>query len=301
MLRLPRYSLIAAVLAAALLSVTAGAQQPKPKKTFEITPIQLDKDRVEKRLSSAIYDVKIGGGGRFLIVHLPADRKISIFDMCKGEVVQSVTADDDQVEFTAGMDKLFVYLGNASVITRYGLDTFKSEATFRLPAKSKVDGLHMGSASYGPLMVTGTTADKKETTFFVNPATMGPGAYTFSDPKKKFTHWGNGHTIRVSANGNVFGYWRTNTSPQGFHTLVITGNTFKTNYEHVSYGHTCPSPDGKIIYTAHGLYTPEGRPLGDQKDDNRYKLEYTLPAAEGNIYYMSVGTSPNRQAESLNI
>jgi hypothetical protein len=219
----------------------------------------------------------------------------------KGEVVHSVAADDDQVEFTAGMDKLYVYLGNSSVITRFDLDTAKSEATYRLPPKSKVDGLHIGSAAYGPLMVCGTTADKKEVTFFVNTATMGVANYVYSDPKKKFTHWASGHTIRVSANGRVFGYWRTNTSPQGFHTLVLAGNTFKTNYEHVSYGHVVPGPDGKVVYTAHGLYTPEGRPLGDQKDDNRYKLEYTLPAVEGNLYYMSVGTSPNRQVESLNI
>ena len=63
MRRLPRPDWIAAAVAVAFLSVTAVAQPTKPKKTFEITPIQLDQDRVEKKLSSAIHDVKVGGGG----------------------------------------------------------------------------------------------------------------------------------------------------------------------------------------------------------------------------------------------
>src|SRR5262249_8564089 len=51
---------------------------PKPvasSRSFEIKPPKLESDRVERPLPGSVGDVCGGGGGRFVILHLPKERK----------------------------------------------------------------------------------------------------------------------------------------------------------------------------------------------------------------------------------
>src|SRR5262249_42887016 len=53
----------------------------------DIKPPTLTGDKVERKLSSAIADVAVGGGGRYLVLHLPRERKLAVFDVNAAKVV----------------------------------------------------------------------------------------------------------------------------------------------------------------------------------------------------------------------
>src|SRR5262249_54518328 len=69
-------------------------------------------------LPSPIEDVAVGGGGRYLILYLPAVRKLAVFDVNQAKVAHSVSLSEDGVKFTAGIDKLLVALPNTRRIER---------------------------------------------------------------------------------------------------------------------------------------------------------------------------------------
>src|SRR5262249_6719144 len=58
-------------------AVEAGGPRPAP----------LKEEREERALPSSIADVCVGGGGRFLLLHLPRERKLAVFDANEARVV----------------------------------------------------------------------------------------------------------------------------------------------------------------------------------------------------------------------
>src|SRR5262249_49644781 len=74
----------------------------------------------------------------------------------------------------------------------------------------------------------------------------------------------------------------------------LTGRTLRHQYEHVSVGHLTPSPDGKVVYTARGAFTPEAKPL-DGADARGNREEYLIPSTHGN-YYLRVPLSSRAAA-----
>jgi hypothetical protein len=94
----------------------------------------------------------------------------------------------------------------------------------------------------------------------------------------------------VSANGQVFGVWAPNSSPQKNLVVVLEGETLADyGLSDAPVGHTCPGPDGKVIFTGRGLFTNHGQPIGDV---GMPKGEYTLPAAHGDLYLQLKSGSP---------
>jgi hypothetical protein len=61
--------------------------------------------------------------------------------------------------------------------------------------------------------------------------------------------------------------------------VVVTGGEVIDHYTHDSAGHIDPGPDGKVLYTARGLWTAEAKRIGDARD-----AAYTLPATQPDLY-----------------
>src|SRR5262249_34530620 len=95
-----------------------------PSQVLPIKPTPMTADKTTVSLPSSIADVCVGGGGRFLILHLPRQRNLAIFDVNEGKVVKYLPVADDRVLFAAGMNKLLVVLPDKNLIQRWSLATF---------------------------------------------------------------------------------------------------------------------------------------------------------------------------------
>src|SRR5262249_29392207 len=67
-------------------------------------------------------------------------------------------------------------------------------------------------------------------------------------------------------------------------SLVLIGKELKGYYEHTSVGHIAPGPDGKVLFTAGGLFTNETKPIGDA--GRRGTGSFTIPSVHDHYYLM---------------
>ena len=99
-------------------------------------------------------------------------------------------------------------------------------------------------------------------------------------------------SVRVSANGKVFGSWRTVNAPSGIQTVVLEGYTRRHYYSHTDSYHVIPGPDGKIVFTCFNLWTDHARTVIGERRDEKYGCR--LPAHQGS-YYLTVTFADNRR------
>jgi hypothetical protein len=239
-----------------------------------ITGPVLQGDRAVRPLPSAVSDVAVGGGGRFLVLYLAGARKLAVFDVSAARVVKYIPVEDGDVRFAAGRDKLVVVQPAHDVVQRWSLTTFERELALPLATPGKVTALALGSASEGPLLVG--TADR---ILFFDLGTLK--RLDIGAPEDQPVRLGAGTRVRASADGRTFGLWRAGAYPQGLETLVLVGRQLQVHSERGSAGHVTPGPDGKTIFTARGLYTPELKP---RREDNDAGAAYCVPAAHGPLY-----------------
>jgi hypothetical protein len=102
-----------------------------------LRPAPLAADRVTLPLPSAVSAVCPGGGGRFLILHLPRERKLAVFDVTEARVVKYVSVPEDNVKFAADLDRLFVACPTANTLQRWSLTTFEREVTVPCPVSGR--------------------------------------------------------------------------------------------------------------------------------------------------------------------
>jgi WD40 repeat protein len=240
---------------------------------LNIRPPKLPAERVVRPLPSTIGDVAVGGGGRFLILHLPRERKLAIFDVNTARVEKYLSFAED-IKFTAGMDKLLVALPDKNILQRWSLTTFERELSVPLAGDGQVQLLTMGSASNGPLLI--------------RQGREGPGAFpsmTFFDirtMKPLEAKWGNNpggpldaRYVRASANGKVFGLlgW-------GPVTLVWDGGRITITHLMQPGGqYVLPSPDGKAVFTDSAIYTELLKPAAGAAN-----VKGAMPATHGRFY-----------------
>jgi hypothetical protein len=247
---------------------------PAPDRSkVPIVPPKLEQERIVRELPGPIGDLCLGGAGRFVLCSIPSLRKIALFDVNEAKVVHYFPCADDNSAFAAGMTKLIMAFPGSGVIQRWDLVSRQKELTVNLPAGQQVKSLVMGSATEGPLLVVGNGRS------FLDVRTFKPVAITES--KGAFGGFG-GSMFRMSADGTCFGSWEPAVSPQGLRIYTLQGFTLRSHYKHQSFGHIIPGPDGKFVYTARGIYTAEGQPVG-KTTENAQSL-YVLPAAQGDFY-----------------
>ncbi|MBI1918018.1 MAG: trypsin-like peptidase domain-containing protein [Planctomycetes bacterium] len=259
----------------------------RPPDPVVVTAPVLGGDQIVRELPSAVDDLCVGGGGRFLILHLASQRKLAIFDVNEAKVVKYLPVAEDSVKIAACLDKLIVILPTANLIQRYSLRTFERESSVPGPTSSAVAVALMGSASRGPLVLLAGKGFGQGEQLFLDPYTLKP----LKEAKLGGGVWDPGQSFwRISGDGRVVTSYQPNLSPQG-HTLHLrrgdsykqTGLSADINFA----GHMAPGPEGRFVYTARGVFTSEGKAvgkLGSYSDGSRY----CLPAAEGESFYLRI-------------
>jgi S1-C subfamily serine protease len=249
-----------------------------------IRPPPLAEEKVVKGLPEPYDDMAVGGGGRYLIFHLPRLRKLAVFDVNEARVTHYIPLAEDRVRFAAGLDKLVIGLSGKGAVERWSLSTFEREMTAFPESVGDVSSVIMGSASNGPVAVNG---------LFLDLQTLRPLPIKY--PSQGPVAWGPTTRIPTSADGTVYGAWKTNYSPGESIILVLEGNELK-RYEAGELGHIVPGPDGRVLYTAKGPVSNRFTRLNPWDD----KLGYCLPATQGS-YFLSLTSAEGDNGGGLSV
>ncbi|MGE3804820.1 MAG: hypothetical protein AB7K24_09130 [Gemmataceae bacterium] len=243
-------------------------------------------------LPGVIGDVQVGGGGRFLVLHLPEQNQLAVFDVNAARVIRRLKLADPDVRFSAGFDQLVVAYPQKRSIERWSLATFRREKTVEF--NSQISALVLGSMSRGPLLVLAGSkghAFDPATLSFLDLEKLEPLALTI-ESRDGGAHFSarDAMELRAAANGQVFGLWCTSHSPSGLHILAIDGDRVIHRYMHESVGHVLPGPDGKVIYTANARFTTELQPIAGF---NRFDTAYMVPSHHGDYYLKWIPKPPH--------
>jgi hypothetical protein len=232
--------------------------------------------QTEVKLPGEITDVAVGGGGRFLILHLQKLGQLAIFDTKAAKVVKYLSVDSDNICFTASAEKLIVVAVAQNTISRYSLKTFEKETTTPMPIKGPIKAIIMGANSHGPMLVLAATGAGL---YVINPTTL---AILGTNVKAVLAGFPQ---IRASADGKVFGMWRPQVSLSGLRILIVEGSNVQESYLPRNVGTVVPGPDGRVIFTTNGLYTVKtDKPelIGTPQPYSKPILR--MPATQGNYY-----------------
>ena len=267
---------------------------PKPAPPVgTIKPAPLKSDRDEVQLTSPIKNLCVGGGGRFLILHLATERKLAIFDFNEAKVVSYIALASDYVHFAAGKSKLIVVQGDYSLFRSYSLATFEKELTVSPPFRGLVTALAMGADSEGPVLVQRRREEVEQPAIgFLDVTTLKDAGVVMRE-RNGWEHgsFENPGHFRAAADGSVFGFWRSGVSPSGLATISLEEGTVRTRYEHTSVFHIAPSPDGQFLYTGSGILTNRLQPVGAHK---KFPPQFYVPSAHGNFCLHLAGNNPDR-------
>ncbi len=189
--------------------------------------------KVVKKLPGTITNLAVGGGGRYLILHLAREHKLAIFDVKEARVARYITLTDDNVKFTAGQDKIVMVLPDTNVVQRWDIAKGERDLAVPLALKGTVKSVCMGSASQGPIFV-GVDDGPFPKASFLNLRSLKPEPIKMPERGIGLSDLG---FVRASADGKTFTTWSPNTSPQGVNVLVLTGGELRASYQHESAGH----------------------------------------------------------------
>jgi hypothetical protein len=255
----------------------------------EIMPVNSDAGRVERMLPATLSDIAVGGGGRFLALTIPAQRKVALFDASEGKIVHYFPLLGDNARVAAGRQHLIVAYPDAGLLQRWNLLTHEKELTVNSPFQQTIDSVTMGPDSDGPILA----AFKSGTGFrFLD---LKFKAVDVAFPQGNFERPG-GHPVFLhpSADGTIFGCRDgVGGEPHRVHVLNVNGKDGKCVIGWIGTSMLVPSSDGRYIYTGIGVYTPELKLVFPDKE-NRYLTTPFLPAVHG-PYFMRL--EPAKQGD----
>jgi hypothetical protein len=245
-----------------------------------ITPAELTGERTEVTFSGEIASTCFGGGGRFLILHVPSERQLVVFDVCQAKVVKTLLTGVAKPLFAAGMNSLVVVYPATKVIERWSLTTFEKEATAEMATTQNLApcAVAMGSASNGPLLVQAIDYPRLGERFLYDITAMRVLDGTREYNGKVGAMPGN--RLRASPEGRVFTIVQQ--SLRASVLSVSDGGVRETLYPwQSSVQPPIPSGDEETVYGPGNAVTSTGKRL---IEDGQRGLWY-LPAVHGPLFF----------------
>jgi hypothetical protein len=254
----------------------------------------LDKDRVVRNLPEPTDAVAAGGGGRFLLFHLPKFRKLAVFDVTQAKIARYLSLSSDDVLFAAGSEKLLVVSRDRSVIQRFDLQSLKKELTVMLPEVGKVEGLGLGYCSTGPALLATRNGPKfvdVSKLSFIDP----PGAANPWNPNRPYLAPPQLAQVRASADGSTYAIFE----PMYGRNCVWTldGRTAHRGNAPSGAGTLQPGFDGNLFFGWQGVYSSDLKPVAAEQ----FRGQACFPAYHP-AYFLACSVAdrayrPNQAAE----
>jgi hypothetical protein len=252
---------------------------------LDIKPAPVTKETSYK-LPEPVAAVRVGGGGRFLVLYFPKVRKLGVFDVSEAKIVRYVTVAGDEAQFAAGMTQLLVFLPGQKVLQRFSLLTGERERVGLLKVPDgKVEAFCMGHASAGPLLVgiAGQGAQLFDpATFQPIPLPSAGGPAGGPSGLEGGLYWGG-------ATGRVFGHTGNYGMPNGVKTVVLEAGGVQQYGQHLGTWFVVPGPDDHHVYAGgHGVVSERVQALNNVAfslgPNGGFASHLYLPAAHGPYY-----------------
>jgi hypothetical protein len=245
-----------------------AAPEFKPVTALPISPPALTKAIEEFGLPGPAEFGVVAGGGKLILLHLPAQSKIGVFDVA-AKKLGYVDATDPKPMIAGGMNHFLVYQPQKNTVERYNTRTLEKEATLPASFPGEVKALAMGSASNGPLVAAlggARQPGRRGATFgLFDPVTLKELAIDIDGDRNDsgFGFADQSVAVRVSADGRVVTGWGVQ-HHLGTECLVIDGGRATRHGRNAIASRVplFPSADGRTLYGAGGPYTPTGQPIG---------------------------------------
>jgi hypothetical protein len=230
---------------------------PKPD-PVALTPPAFNEAQIVVALPEAAADVTVGGGGRYLILHLPNKKELAVFDVSAAKLVQSIPASAANIKFAAGMDKLIVVRPDDFTIERWSLKTFQRETEVKVEMQVPPVAVALGCASNGPLVISGCDWPRLGETVVFDIIQMKK--LDVLDNPHDFFRTSPTVQLRASADGKVVAC-QNGAEVQ----MAVIGGDVQRNSFGSSYA-VPASPDRTVIYTDAGCYSADLQLLRGQGD-----------------------------------
>jgi hypothetical protein len=249
---------------------------PQP---VSILPPEIAGEMLVKKLPEIASDICVGGGGRYLILNLPKMKKLAVFDVNQSAIVRYIPLTDEQVVYAAGLKKIVIGVTAKGILERWDINTGQKEIVRPMPDLANVTSVIMGSASHNHVVANAIVFDLQ--TLKPMGVKTPRGAPTSSNP--------------VSADGMVFGAWKTNQSPDESISFVFEAGELK-RYEEGGLKHVVPGPDGRWVCTGKGVRTQQLKSWGG----GVASAGYCLPATEGK-FVLSIGSAEGAKGGNISL
>ncbi|MBI1913374.1 MAG: hypothetical protein HYS12_01245 [Planctomycetes bacterium] len=203
------------------------------------------------RLPEPAGSLRVGGGGRFLILHFPRLRKLGVFDANAAKIVRYINAPEHDVQYAGAMTKLVVFDPDTKAIQRYNLLTGDHEYSGQLDLPpGRVQAFCLGHASAGPLLVS--VAKKGARLFDIEkfqaiPLPPSEGREDgFGRPEgprllEEGRYW-------AGATGRVFGRTDDGGNLNYIDTVIVEGGRIREYSERKWARFVMPGPDDHHVY-----------------------------------------------------
>jgi hypothetical protein len=264
--------------------VSPVALVPDSPLVAAIHPPDLASDHEPRFLPAPAGDMCVAAAGRYLLVALPRNKQLAVFDVNEAKIVKTLPLSEAATKVVAGASVIVAYNPDGHTLERWTLPSFRKDGPVPAPLAQPVYALALGSASDGPLL---TTAGNDAKRFggglrFLDPMTFREVSIKPVDRASEFGfRAGKGSMMRASADGRVFTTWTPGDRDRGPQSLVVTGPRFKVSVETEPAGHVVPAPDGQLLFTGRGVATVEGRPTTGTPDGLSMP---SVPAVHGPSY-----------------
>jgi hypothetical protein len=231
--------------------------------------------------------LSVGGRGRWIILHIPALRKLAVFDVLARQIVHHVPLAEERVAFAAGVSKLVVVSPDAGVIQRWDLKTGRREATTRLALGGRVTLVAMGSGADGPVLIHCRQPGARGTPRW---SLVDADTFKASPLELALTNFGDAqHHALASTDGKAF--VMPHSGHPGSNRLECLILEAKPQIARISgYAPALLGPDHRHLFTAQGIFKLDGTPV-----EKAPKAALLLPATSGDYYLAAaVSSSPTK-------
>jgi hypothetical protein len=110
---------------------------------------------LREKLPAPVDATAVGGGGKYLILHLKKLQVLGVFDVATGKVRKYLPMPTNELAFTAGADKLFIGLKDLKLVQRWDLATLALEQPAAAP-EGGIGRLAAGANATGPVLLSGS-------------------------------------------------------------------------------------------------------------------------------------------------
>lgn len=282
---------VAAALPAGAVAVPDLHLPEPPESLVAIKVPPLIGDSKIIKLPKRVMAVSVGGGGRFYAVRLQFARALALFDVNRSELDEYIELPNDRILFAVGNKMVLVLYIENNVVQRWNLETMKLEASGKLPFLDEVKSIAMGSSSNGPLIALCSNGKLHPTYSLEALDIQTLKSVTIPWTVHNSNILGEQTRLKASADGRTIGLWNPGESPSGIGVIELRDGAVICRANRESTSHVSPSPDGQLIFTSSGIYSPQLQLISREVAGARLTLPTCSPEYLMSAKYTRFATS----------